>query len=49
MQPKAGAGPVSGERDPCPENKEYIPFYHAAVTEPLVRDLIVLEVSSPTA
>ncbi len=24
-------------------------FYHAAVTEPLVCDLIVVEVSSPTA
>ncbi len=24
-------------------------FYHAAVTEPLTRDLIVVEVSSPTA
>ncbi len=33
----------------CVQDQTDLRFYHAAVTEPLVRDLIVVEVSSPTA
>ncbi len=34
---------------PGSSGTELLQFYHAAVTEPLARDLIVVEVSSPTA
>ncbi len=44
-----GRGLVSAQTLPLEATAKQESFYHAAVTQPLVCDLIVVEVSSPTA